>query len=89
MTYYSLSFAASAQHQPAPMPIIRVDPTETTAPRKAVEALRSGGLLAFPTAAGYLVGCSALHQDAVRRLCAATGASPETLQRLDNSRDPI
>ncbi|MGH7538383.1 MAG: Sua5/YciO/YrdC/YwlC family protein, partial [Gemmatimonadales bacterium] len=69
--------------------IIRVDPAETTAPRKAVEVLRSGGLLAFPTAAGYMVGCSALHQDAIRRLCAATGASPETLQRLDDSRDPI
>ncbi|MGQ0549244.1 MAG: hypothetical protein ACT4PY_06215 [Armatimonadota bacterium] len=88
MSYYSLSFY-SAPHEPAPVSIIRVDPAETTAPRKAVEVLRSGGLLAFPTTEGYVVGCSAIDPEAVRRLCVATGAAPETLQRLDDSRDPI
>jgi tRNA A37 threonylcarbamoyladenosine synthetase subunit TsaC/SUA5/YrdC len=82
MSYYGLSFAASVQHVPEPLAIIRVDPSETTAPRKAVKVLREGGLLAFPTAAGYLVGCSALNTAAVERLTAVTGAAREALQWL-------
>lgn len=89
MSYYSLSFDASVQHQPQPVSIIRIDPADSAAPRKAVEVLRGGGLLAFPTAEGYLVGCSALDAEAVQRLCAATGASPDTLISLADSRDPV
>lgn len=89
MSYYSLSFDASVQHQPRPVSIIRVDPADTTAPRKAVEVLRGGGLLAFPTAEGYMVGCSALDPEAVQRLREATGASPESLISLADSRDPL
>ncbi len=90
MSYYSLSFDASVRHQPKPMSIIRVDPADSAAaPRKAVEVLRGGGLLAFPTAEGYVVGCSALDAEAVKRLCAATGASPDSLVSLADSRDPM
>lgn len=87
MSYYSLSFDASVRHRPEPVPIIRVDPADGVAPRRAVDVLRAGGLLVFPTAAGYMVGCSALDQVATGRLCAATGASPDALQRFATSRE--
>ncbi len=86
VSYYSLSFDASVHHHPEPVSIIRVDPGDGAAPRKAVEALRAGGLLAFPTGEGYLVGCSALDPEAVRRLCKVTGATSYGLLRLAASR---
>lgn len=89
MSYYSLSFDASVQHQPRPVAIIRVDPADTTAPRKAVEVLRAGGLVAFPTAEGYMVGCSAVNAEAIQRLSAVTGASPDKLIFLADSHHPV
>lgn len=87
MSYYSLSFDAAVHHRPEPVSIIRVRLEDFAAPRKAVEVLRAGGLLAFPTDEGYLVGCSAVDAEAVRRLCEVTGTAPEGLQRLAASRE--
>lgn len=87
MSYYSLSFDAVVHRQPQRVSMIRVDPGDGAAPRKAVEALRAGGLLAFPTGKGYLVGCSALDPEAVRRLCEVTGAAPDGLVRFAASRE--
>ena len=79
MSYYHLSFETALDREPKPVSIIRVDPNELTAPRKAVEVLHAGGLVAFPTEDGYVVGCSALDPAAIRRLCEATGAAADSL----------
>lgn len=78
MSYYGLTFNAAVDRQAEHVRIVRADPEEA-APRRAVEVLRSGGLVVFPTEAGYLVGCDALNPRAIRRLCEVTGATRETL----------
>ncbi len=87
LSYYSLSFSPAVEHMPKPVSIIRIDPGAPTAPRKAVEALRAGGVLVFPVAGGYVVGCSATNEPAVRRLCEISGAAPGDLQYLAASRE--
>ena len=82
MSYYHLSFETGLTREPQPVSIIRVDPTESAAPRKAFEVLRAGGLVVFPTEDGYLVGCSAADPLAVKRLCEATGATVGSLTTL-------
>lgn len=79
MSYYGLTFLPDVQRQPGSIAIIRVDPEEAAAPRMAVEALRDGGVVVFPTEEGYLVGCLALDATAVRRLCQITGATADRL----------
>lgn len=81
MSYYSLSFGTAVSHQPQPVSIIRVDAGDPSAPRKAVDTLRAGGVLVFPIAEGYVVGCAA-EEGAVRRLCEVTGAAPGDLRYL-------
>lgn len=81
MSYYSLSFGTAVSHQPQPVTIVRVDPGDPTAPRRAVEALRAGGVLVFPTAEGYVVGCVA-DEAVVRHLCEVTGVTPGDLRYL-------
>jgi tRNA A37 threonylcarbamoyladenosine synthetase subunit TsaC/SUA5/YrdC len=68
--------------QPGPVPIIPVAADEETAPRRAVEVFREGGLIVFPTEDGYLVGCTALDARAVSRLCQVTGATRDDLIRF-------
>ncbi|MBI3997404.1 MAG: Sua5/YciO/YrdC/YwlC family protein [Armatimonadetes bacterium] len=87
MSYYHLSFETAVDRQPRPVSMIRVHPTETAAPRKAVEVLRSGGLVVFPTEDGYYVGCAARNAEAVERLHRVTGAGPEHLVTFAVSRD--
>jgi len=59
--------------------IIRVNPEnpETKAIAEAVEVLRQGGLVAFPTETVYGVGANALNEDAVGRIFKAKGRSRE------------
>ncbi len=87
MSYYHLTFEAAVTRQPKPVTIIRVGPGEAQPPRKAVEALRSGGLIVFPTEDGYLVGCNALDPTAVQHLCRVTGVGSEHLVRFAASRE--
>jgi len=87
VSYYNLSFAPAVDRQPQPLSIIRVEPDDSTAPRKAVEVLRAGGVLVFPTAEGYVVGCAATSPAAVRRLCDITGVAPGDLRYLAASRE--
>lgn len=82
MSYYQLTFETAVRRQPKPVTIIRVSPGEAEPPRKAVEVLRSGGLIVFPTDEGYVVGCNALDPTAVQRLYQVTGAGPEHLVRF-------
>ena len=43
---------------------------------RAVEAICDGGVIIYPTATLYAMGCDALSQKAVERLCAAKGINP-------------
>ncbi len=87
MSYYSLSFSTATEHTPMPVRIIRVNPDDHAAPRKAVEALQAGGILIFPIAEGYIVGCSATDETARRRLCEVTGVAQRDLRCLAASRE--
>lgn len=87
MAYYQLTFQPAVRRTPQPLTMYRVQPEDGAAPRRAVEVLREGGLLVFPTDEGYVVGCAATHREAVARLCALTGADPSTLWRFAASED--
>ncbi len=72
MSYYGLTFANREVPQ-RPMPIIRVDPSETHAPRRAVDMLRAGAVVVFPTDTVYGLGCRIDDADAVRRIFGLKG----------------
>jgi L-threonylcarbamoyladenylate synthase len=67
MSYYGLTFHNREVPQ-RPMPIIRVDRAEAQAPRRAVDMLREGAVVVFPTDTVYGVGCRINHAAAVRRI---------------------
>jgi L-threonylcarbamoyladenylate synthase len=67
MSYYGLTFYNREVPQ-RPMPIIRVDRAEARAPRRALEMLREGAVVVFPTDTVYGVGCRIDHAAAVRRI---------------------
>jgi tRNA A37 threonylcarbamoyladenosine synthetase subunit TsaC/SUA5/YrdC len=87
VSYYQLTFQTAVDRQPKPVAIIRVSPEDPQAPRKAVDVLRAGGLIVFPTEEGYLVGCDALDPAAVQRLCDVTRAGSEHLIRFAATRE--
>jgi tRNA A37 threonylcarbamoyladenosine synthetase subunit TsaC/SUA5/YrdC len=99
VSYYRLTFETGVERQQAPVVIIRADADGGQAPRRAVDVLRAGGLIVFPTEEGYLIGCNALDPGAVRRLCQVTGAqegelvrfagSPEQAARLGDAPRPL
>jgi len=68
MSYYSLTFANLGELTPRPIPIIRVEPGERRAPRRALETLRNGMVLVYPTDTVYGVGCRIDNEAAVRRI---------------------
>jgi len=68
MSYYSLTFANLGELTPRPIPIIRVEPGERRAPRRALETLRNGRILVYPTDTVYGVGCRIDNEAAVRRI---------------------
>jgi tRNA A37 threonylcarbamoyladenosine synthetase subunit TsaC/SUA5/YrdC len=79
VSYYQLTFEPAVTQNLEPVSIIRVEPEDRMAPRKAVQVLHTGGLLIFPTERGYLVGGSALDAHAIQRLRKITGASDDQL----------
>jgi len=70
MSYYSLSFSNLTERIPSPISIIRVDPTEDRLPRRAIDALNEGRIVAFPTDTVYGMGCRIDEERAVRRIFA-------------------
>lgn len=44
---------------------------------KAVNVLRDGGLVVYPTDTVYAIGCDALNVKAVERICALKGVNPQ------------
>lgn len=73
MSYYGLTFRSSGDHTPRPLPILRVDPGERRAPRRALEVLRRGGVIVYPTDTVYGVGCRIDDEAAVRRIFTLKG----------------
>jgi len=67
LSYYGLTFYNREVPQ-RPMPIIRVDRAEEQAPRRALEMLRDGAVIVFPTDTVYGVGCRIDRAAAVRRI---------------------
>lgn len=59
------------------MRIIRVDPREPSAPRSAIEIIRSGGLIVYPTDTVYGLGADALDQGAVAKVFGVKGRPGE------------
>jgi tRNA A37 threonylcarbamoyladenosine synthetase subunit TsaC/SUA5/YrdC len=86
-TYYGLTFETAVQRRERPLVILRVSPEEGQPPRRAVEALRDGGLLVIPTDAGYVLGCAGSDVRAVGRLCDLVGARREQLMRFSEPSD--
>jgi tRNA A37 threonylcarbamoyladenosine synthetase subunit TsaC/SUA5/YrdC len=82
VSYYGLTFETAIDREQKPVTIISVNPDDAPVPRMAVDAMRAGRLIIFPTEDGYLVGCNALDPRAVGRLCEVTGASREHLLRF-------
>jgi tRNA A37 threonylcarbamoyladenosine synthetase subunit TsaC/SUA5/YrdC len=87
VSYYGLTFEIGVDRQQEPVTILRVDLDDAPVPRRAIEVLRAGGLIVFPTEDGYLVGCNALDARAVRRLSEVTGAAAEDLLRFAATRE--
>lgn len=76
MSYYNLTFANFGELSPRPLPMIRVEPGERRAPRRALELLRNGGVIVYPTDTVYGVGCRIDHEAAVKRIYALKGRAP-------------
>jgi len=73
MSYYGLTFANVGEMTPRALPIIRAEPQERRAPRRALEVLRRGGVIVYPTDTVYGVGCRIDDEAAVRRIYALKG----------------
>ncbi len=56
--------------------VLRVDP-DAPAPRRAVETLRAGGVVVYPTDTVYGLGCDATNPAAVRRVFEIKGRPPD------------
>ena len=48
---------------------------------EAVDVIRSGGVVIYPTDTLYALGCDALNNKAVEKLCRLKGIIPEKPQR--------
>lgn len=75
-SYYGLTFRGAGDYTPRPLPIIRVDPGERRAPRRALEELRRGGVVVYPTDTLYGLGCRIDFEEAVRRIFALKDRPP-------------
>ena len=43
----------------------------------AVDTLRSGGIIIYPTDTLYAIGCDALNNNAIERICRIKGINPQ------------
>src|SRR5574341_31530 len=67
MSYYGLTFY-NREVPLRPMPMIRVDRADVRAPRRALEMLREGAVVVYPTDTVYGVGCRIDDTAAIRRI---------------------
>jgi L-threonylcarbamoyladenylate synthase len=76
MSYYGLTFRNQDVPQ-RPMPMLRVSSSDTRPPRRAVDMLREGAVIVFPTDTVYGLGCRIDDPAAVRRIFELKGRGPE------------
>ncbi|HEY3247720.1 MAG TPA: L-threonylcarbamoyladenylate synthase [bacterium] len=76
MSYYNLTFSNLATIETRPIPLYRVDPDESHPPRRAVDALRQGQVIVFPTETLYALSCRIDDEAAVRRVFAIKRRPP-------------
>ncbi len=62
------------------MKLLRIYPTSINSEfiSQAVEALKNGEIILYPTDTLYALGCNALNQQAIERLCNIKGIDPKT-----------
>lgn len=77
MSYYSLTFANLRPFDVRQIPIIRVG-EDGQAPRRAIEALRRGQIIVYPTDTVYGLGCRLDDERAVRRIFEIKRRPPTT-----------
>src|SRR5712692_5618691 len=68
VSYYLLTFANLQPLDPRQVPMVRVSGEDGQVPRRAVEALRQGQVIVYPTDTVYGVGCRIDDEGAVRRI---------------------
>ncbi|HVH31211.1 MAG TPA: Sua5/YciO/YrdC/YwlC family protein, partial [bacterium] len=68
MSYSGLTFANLRPFDPRPVPIIRAIGEDSLVPRRAIEALRRGQAIVFPTDTVYGLGCRIDDEVSVRRV---------------------
>lgn len=76
MSFSGLTFANLRPFDPRPVPIIRAIGEDSQVPRRAIEALRQGRLIVYPTDTVYGLGCRIDDEDAVRRIYEIKGRPP-------------
>ncbi len=70
MTYYGLTITNLAERVPGQFAMMHMDSNDDRVPRRAIDALREGRVVAFPTDTVYGVGCRIDEDRAVRRIFA-------------------
>jgi L-threonylcarbamoyladenylate synthase len=76
MSYYGLTFRNQDVPQ-RPMPMLRVSSNDDRPPRRAVDMLREGAVIVFPTDTVYGLGCRIDDDAAVRRIYTLKGRGTE------------
>ncbi len=75
MSYYRVTFSNLRDLDLRPIPILRVT-EDSPAPRRAVQALREGQVIVYPTDTVYGLGCRIDDERAVRRIFAIKNRPP-------------
>ena len=76
MPYYNLTFSNLRPFDLGRFPILRVSGEDGQAPRRAIEALRQGQVIVYPTDTVYGLGCRIDNEEAVQRIFAIKRRPP-------------
>jgi len=76
MPYYNLTFSNLRPFDLGRVPILRVSGEDGQAPRRAIEALRQGQVIVYPTDTVYGMGCRIDRVEAVQRIFAIKRRPP-------------
>src|SRR2546428_14070073 len=76
MSYYALAFSNLRPFDLGQVSILRVSGEDGQAPRRAIEALRQGRVVVYPTDTVYGLGCRIDDEGAVQRIFAIKRRPP-------------
>src|SRR2546422_11416291 len=76
MSYYALTFSNLRPFDLGQVSILRVSGEDGQAPRRAIEALRQGRVVVYPTDTVYGLGCRIDDEGAVQRIFAIKRRPP-------------